>query len=173
MRKGSNRVTPVGGNKTFFIASIRMWLTVYVLVKNLAKFVDLYFYTISRPTCSFWQPLGVHWEFWNSLGFHWDNSVEIPVKFPAEIPLEFCGIPVRCLGSQWDSRHFLPVKSQWNSQLGLCWDHMWDLPESHLGFPSFYPGGIPADSSGMPVGISPESHLGSQLNFQNLWGCYS
>ena len=39
----------------------------------------------------------------------------------------------------------------------------------HVGFagiPPFSPGGIPADSNGIPAGISAESHLGSQIKFQ-------
>ena len=173
MQKGSNRVTPVGGNKTFFFfGSIRMWLMVYVLVNKFAVVPNLWTFKFTQYQ-GLYAAFGSHWEFWNAFEFHWDNPFGIPVKFSARIPLEFCGIPVRFLGSQWDSRHFLPVKSQWNSKLGLRWDHVGfagippGIPVTFSRWnPSWFQWNPSWNFTGIPLGIPVKFSMGHEYSVQ-------
>ena len=101
---------------------------------------------------------GSHCEFTGIL-----NAVRIPVKFPAGLLWDPSEMPGFSVGFPSLSPGEIPVEFPAGIMVRL-----------HVGFagippgiPVIFPGGIQADSNGIPAGISLESHLGSQLHF--LW----
>ena len=143
-----------------------MWLKVYVLVKNLAVVPTLWTFNFTQ-----YQGLhaasGSHRELTGNFEIPWDSTGTILFESQWNSQL---GFHWNSVGSHWDawfSVGFPSLSSQWNSHL-----------RSRVGFagtppriPVIFSRWIPADSSGIPAGISLESHSGSQLHF--LWSLLS